>query len=89
MIHRMSVGVSDIIASVSSHDATLEPLGYIRAFEDLLPGERHQAIGYGVVPNEDIFTVKERNSEFLSQCPGFHIASSSIISAVNSQSFTD
>ena len=70
----MSIGVSDIIASGSFYDAILEPLGYTRVFEDLRPGERHQAIGYGVVPNEDIFTIKERNSEFLSPGPGFHIA---------------
>ena len=69
----MSIGVSDIIASGSFYDAILEPLGYTRVFEDLRPGERHQAIGYGVVPNEDIFTIKERNSEFLSPGPGFHI----------------
>ena len=70
----MSIGVSDIIASGSFYDAILEPLGYTRVFEDLRPGERHQAIGYGVVPIEDIFTIKERNSEFLSPGPGFHIA---------------
>ena len=74
MIHHMSIGVSDIIASGSFYDAILEPLGYTRVFEDLRPGERHQAIGYGVAPNEDIFTIKERNSEFLSPGPGFHIA---------------
>ncbi len=70
----MSIGVSDIIASGSFYDAILEPLGYTRVFGDLRPGERHQAIGYGVAPNEDIFTIKERNSEFLSPGPGFHIA---------------
>ncbi len=66
MIHHISIGVSDIIASGSFYDAILEPLGYTRVFEDLRPGERHQAIGYGVVPSEDIFTIKKRNSEFLS-----------------------
>ena len=74
MIHHISIGVSDIIASGSFYDAILEPLGYTRVFEDLRPGERHQAIGYGVAPNEDVFTIKERNSEFLSPGPGFHIA---------------
>ena len=70
----MSIGVSDIITSGSFYDAILEPLGYTRVFEDLRPGEKHQAIGYGVVPNEDIFTIKERNSAFVSPGPGFHIA---------------
>ena len=74
MIHRMSIGVSDIIASGSFYDAILEPLGYSRVFEDLRPGEMHQAIGYGVVPDEDIFAIKERSSEYLSPGPGFHLA---------------
>jgi len=74
MIHHMSIGVSDIIASGSFYYAILEPLVYTRAFEDLRPGERHQAIGYGLVPNEDILIIKERNSAFLSPGPGFHIA---------------
>ncbi|MFZ9342956.1 MAG: VOC family protein [Actinobacteria bacterium] len=74
MIHHISIGVSDIVASGSFYDAILQPLGYVRAFEDLRPGERHQAIGYGVAPNEDIFTIKERNSEFLAPGPGFHLA---------------
>ena len=74
MIHHISIGVSDIVASGLFYDAILQPLGNIRAFEDLRPGERHQAIGYGVAPNEDIFTIKERNSEFLALGPGFHLA---------------
>lgn len=57
MIHRMSTGVSDIIASVSFYDAILQQLDYTRIFQDLRPLEGHQAIGYGVVPNKDIFTI--------------------------------
>jgi len=34
MIHHMSIGVSDIIASGSFYDAILGPLGYSRVFED-------------------------------------------------------
>ena len=55
-------------------DAILEPWGYSRVFEGPRPGEMHQAIGYSVVPNEDIFAIKERNSEYLSSGPGFHLA---------------
>ncbi len=51
MIHHLSIGVSDITASGIFYDAILEPLGYIRAFEDIRPGERHQAIGYGTEPD--------------------------------------
>jgi len=69
----MSIGVSEIIASGLFYDAILESLYYTRVFEYLRPGERHEAIGYGVAPNEDIFTIKERSSEFISPGPCFHI----------------
>ena len=74
MIHHMSIGVSDISRSGAFYDAILLPLGFIRAFEDLRPGERNQAIGYGTVIDEDKFTIKERHSSDLSPGPGFHIA---------------
>ena len=74
MIHHISIGVSDINASGAFYDAILFPLGYIRAFEDLRPGERHQAIGYGSELDNDKFTLKERYSTDLSPGPGFHLA---------------
>jgi catechol 2,3-dioxygenase-like lactoylglutathione lyase family enzyme len=74
MLHHISIGVSDIMKSGLFYDAILEPLGYLRVFEDLRPGETHQAIGYGITPNEDIFTIKERNSISLAPGPGFHLA---------------
>jgi catechol 2,3-dioxygenase-like lactoylglutathione lyase family enzyme len=74
MIHHISIGVSEIEASSIFYDAILKPLGYIRAFEDLRPGEKHQAIGYGNEVNEDKFTIKERFSTELSPGPGFHLA---------------
>ena len=74
MIHHISIGVSEIVASSIFYDAILKPLGYIRAFEDLRPGEKHQAIGYGFEINEDKFTIKERFSTELSPGPGFHLA---------------
>ena len=74
MIHHISIGVSDILASGAFYDAILKPLGYIRAFEDLRPGEKHQAIGYGSEIDEDKFTIKERFSTELSPGPGFHLA---------------
>ncbi len=73
MIHHLSIGVADITASGAFYDAILEPLGYIRAFEDIRPGERHQAIGYGTEPDKDKFTIKEREAEQLSPGPGFHL----------------
>ncbi len=73
MIHHLSIGVSDITASGIFYDAILEPLGYIRAFEDIRPGERHQAIGYGTEPDKDKFAIKERQADQLSAGPGFHL----------------
>ncbi len=74
MLHHISVGVSNIVKSGEFYDAILEPLGYIRAFEDLRPGEQHQAIGYGLEPDKDKFTIKERDSGDLAAGKGFHLA---------------
>jgi catechol 2,3-dioxygenase-like lactoylglutathione lyase family enzyme len=74
MIHHISIGVSDILASGAFYDAILTPLGYIRAFEDLRPGERHQAIGYGYEIDKDLFAIKERFASDLAPGPGFHLA---------------
>lgn len=62
------------MASGSFYDAILTPLGYIRAFEDLRPGERHQAIGYGYEIDKDLFAIKERFASDLAPGPGFHLA---------------
>ena len=74
MLHHISIGVSDINLAGAFYDAVFEPLGYFRIFEDLRPGERHQAIGYGTEPNKDKFTLKERHGMKLQPGPGFHLA---------------
>lgn len=74
MIHHISIGVSDIVAAGAFYDAVLTPLGYIRAFEDLRPGEKHQAIGYGQELDKDEFAIKERYADELAPGPGFHLA---------------
>ena len=74
MIHHISIGVSDIDAAGKFYDAILFPLGFIRAFEDIRPGEKHQAIGYGYEPEKDKFAIKERTAESLHPGPGFHLA---------------
>jgi catechol 2,3-dioxygenase-like lactoylglutathione lyase family enzyme len=74
VIHHLSIGVSDIQASGDFYDAILMPLGYIRAFEDLRPGEKHQAIGYGYEIKKDLFAIKERFASDLAPGPGFHLA---------------
>ncbi len=74
MLHHISVGVSDLARSGVFYDAILEPLGYFRVWQDVRPGERHQAIGYGFVIGQDKFTLKERFSEGLAPGQGFHLA---------------
>ena len=74
MLHHISVGVSNLTKSGAFYDAILEPLGYIRVWQDLRPSERNQAIGYGFVEGEDKFTLKERFSESVSAGQGFHLA---------------
>jgi len=74
LLHHLSIGVSNIEASAKFYDAILTPLGYIRAFEDLRPGERHQAVGYGFELDKDKFAIKERSAASLAPGPGFHLA---------------
>ncbi|MEY4367137.1 MAG: hypothetical protein RLZ28_552 [Actinomycetota bacterium] len=78
MLHHISFGVSDLARSGAFYDAILEPLGYFRVWQDLRPGERHQAIGYGFVLGEDKFTIKERHSAGLAPGQGFHLAFSAL-----------
>ena len=74
MLHHISFGVSDLQASAKFYDAVLLPLSYVRVWEDIRPGERHQAVGYGFVGGGDKFAIKERHSEKLSPGMGFHLA---------------
>jgi catechol 2,3-dioxygenase-like lactoylglutathione lyase family enzyme len=74
MLHHISVGVSNITESGSFYDSTLKPLGYFRVWEDLRPGEKHQAIGYGLEAGKDKFAIKERFSDHFSPGQGFHLA---------------
>ena len=74
MLHHISIGVSNIEISGAFYDAVLAPLGFVRVFDDLRPGERHQAIGYGNEPGEDKFTLKERFADDLAPRLGFHLA---------------
>ena len=74
MLHHISVGVSDLNRSGAFYDAILEPLGYFRVWQDVRPGERHQAIGYGFEVGKDKFAIKERFASELAPGPGFHLA---------------
>lgn len=74
MLHHISFGVANIERSAAFYDAAFEPLGYVRVWEDLSPGDPDQAVGYGLPGGGDKFTIKLRGEE--AHCPGagFHLA---------------
>ncbi|QYA04525.1 VOC family protein [Rhizobium sp. B21/90] len=74
MLHHISFGVANIERSAAFYDAAFEPIGYVRVWEDLVPGDPDQAIGYGLPGGGDKFTIKLRGED--AQCPGagFHLA---------------
>lgn len=68
MLHHVSFGVRDLAAAGAFYDATLEPLGYRRVFED------ETAIGYGIAEGaEDLFCLKQHDAA-VAPGPGFHLA---------------
>jgi N-acetylglutamate synthase len=73
MLHHISLGALDIERAVRFYDAVLAPLGYMRVWSDLRPGEHGQAIGYGPAGSDDKLAVKQV-SEPIPSIPGFHVA---------------
>lgn len=73
MLHHLSLGSQDIEAAARFYDATLAPLGYVRVWSDLRPGEQEQAVGYGLQGSGDALAVKQVN-EPIPNIPGFHLA---------------
>jgi catechol 2,3-dioxygenase-like lactoylglutathione lyase family enzyme len=74
MLHHVSFGVVDIERSASFYDAVLRPLGYVRVWEDIRPGEPDQAVGYGLAGGGDKFAIKQRPPGSSVPRPGFHLA---------------
>ena len=74
MLHHISLGVSSIEAAAAFYDAVLAELGYRRVWTDIRPGERHQAVGYGLEEGKDLLALKERDSSPLAAGQGFHLA---------------
>lgn len=74
MLHHISIGVSNLNLSGQFYDEVLTPLRYGRVWEDIRPGERNQAIGYGLPGGGDKFTLKQREQTRLHPGPGFHLA---------------
>ena len=73
MLHHISIGAQDIDRAARFYDAVLAPLGYVRVWTDLRPGEKEQAVGYGPPGSGDKLAVKQV-SQSIPQIPGFHIA---------------
>jgi len=74
MLHHISLGVADIELSARFYDAVLAPLGYVRVWDDIRPGEPDQAIGYGPSGGGDKLAIKHRPEAARPPGPGFHLA---------------
>lgn len=74
MLHHLSFGVSDIERASAFYDAVLAPLGYVRVWSDLRPGESRQAVGYGAPGGGDKLALKLQPDGQRPPGPGFHLA---------------
>ena len=74
MLHHLSLGVRDIERTAAFYDAALAPLGYVRVWSDLRPGEAGQAVGYGLPGGGDKLALKHRPDGQRPPGPGFHLA---------------
>lgn len=82
MLHHISLGVSDLERAAAFYDAALAPLGYVRIWEDIRPGEAGQAVGYGPPGGGDKLALKSQAHAARAPGPGFHLA----FAATNRQS---
>lgn len=73
MLHHISIGAKDIERAARFYDTVLAPLGYVRVWADLRPGEQEQAVGYGPPGSDDKLAIKQV-PQLVPQIPGFHIA---------------
>ena len=64
----------NIERAATFYDSAFSPLGYVRVWEDLNPGNPDQAIGYGPPGGGDKFAIKLRGKEAHAPGPGFHLA---------------
>jgi len=74
MLHHISIGVLDIESAAAFYDRVLAPLGYVRVWSDLRPGEEGQAVGYGLPGGGDELALKQVPRTGTPDLPGFHIA---------------
>lgn len=74
MLHHLSLGVADIERAAAFYDAALRPLGIVRVWSDLRPGETGQAVGYGPPGGGDALALKQVPGGAVGDVPGFHVA---------------
>jgi catechol 2,3-dioxygenase-like lactoylglutathione lyase family enzyme len=74
MLHHLSFGVSDIHRSAAFYDAVLGALGFVRVWEDIVPGEADSAVGYGLPGGGDKFAIKLRADSRIAPPAGLHLA---------------
>jgi catechol 2,3-dioxygenase-like lactoylglutathione lyase family enzyme len=74
MLHHLSLGVADIALCASFYDAALAPLGYVRVWSDIRPGEEGQAVGYGSPGGGDKLALKQVSAQALAPSAGTHVA---------------
>jgi catechol 2,3-dioxygenase-like lactoylglutathione lyase family enzyme len=74
MLHHASLGVADLSRSAAFYDAILTPLGYVRVWEDIRPGEANQAVGYGPPGAGDKLALKSCPRDTRAPGAGFHLA---------------
>lgn len=73
MLHHISLGARNIEAAAAFYDRALAPLGFVRAWSDLRPGQTGQAVGYGPPGCGDQLAIKQV-AENIPYIPGFHLA---------------
>ncbi|MBL8708036.1 MAG: VOC family protein [Rhodospirillaceae bacterium] len=79
MLHHISLGVTDLARAVTFYDTALAPLGYVRVWSDMRPGEDDQAVGYGVPGGDDKLALKQVSAAVpatgsLAPGAGYHFA---------------
>ncbi len=73
MLHHVSLGITNLERAVELYDRMLAPLGYVRVWSDLRPGEQGQAVGYGLPGGGDKLALKQRSNR-VEVGEGFHLA---------------
>ena len=74
MLHHLSLGVADLARAVVFYDSALAPLGIVRVWSDLRPGEPGQAVGYGLPGGGDKLALKQVDGAGAVVIRGFHLA---------------